>query len=466
VYPRLAMSRVASVKKTLRTSPRARFGAGVLIILALVLLASRLDLDPNLAHVRIAVASGAAEGNYHAMVERLSRMAEKRRGRIVNVATAGSSDNIARLVRAKAGGCDVHFGLVQGGIPVPEGGRLQLLGRLAKAESVFFLGKRADAIRSFADLRGLRIGIGPEGSGSAIVAREILSTHDLRGLDMKLTHHTLTDQVELAAKGELDLIVFVMDEDATFVARVVRERGLQLADFAHIDVVARKFPYLRSGRIGAGQYDAVRMLPPDDRRVLRVDTFVLGNGCASRSRSLGLLSVLGEAFPDFVRHNKETPNTTGLELHGAARSFFEHDGLELVDAYLPRAGDLMPPSNWVHVVMGVSILFNLMGLGNRFRLWRLDAARVRADVELEALFGAGTALSDIARLNPSDRPEIFDRVARLIADLEKLAARCRRQSLSVLVPMGQEMAYRYQEDLVRQTLGELRAYRDRVREPG
>jgi hypothetical protein len=52
-------------------------------------------------------------------------------------------------------------------------------------------------------------------------------------------------------------------------------------------------------------------------------------------------------------------------------------------------------------------------------------------------------------------------VDRVIAALESLATRSRKLSLSVLVPMGGEMAYRYQEGLVHETLAVLRAFRER-----
>jgi hypothetical protein len=50
----------------------------------------------------------------------------------------------------------------------------------------------------------------------------------------------------------------------------------------------------------------------------------------------------------------------------------------------------------------------------------------------------------------------------LIEQLGTLADQCRRQSQSWLVPMGQEMAYRYQEGLMADLLYALRAFRDRL----
>ena len=264
----------------------------------------------------------------------------------------------------------------------------------------------------------------------------------------------------MLADGRLDLALVVIDEDAPWLGNTVRG-GMQIAGLSHIDVVARRLPHFKTGRIGAGEFDAVAVIPAQDKRVLRVETLILGNRCAGRSATIDLMSVLAQRFPDFVRHNKETANTTGLPLAPAARGFFEHEGPELADEYVPWLVDVMPPTNWAYVVMAVSVLFNVMGLGHRFRLWRIDAARVNLEAELATLFGSTTTLGDIARANPEEeaiartqRP----RVVEIVRELEALAARSRRYSLSVLVPMGQEMAYRYQEGVIYETLAVLRDF--------
>ena len=444
----------------------ARVLAVALTLAALALVMARLDLRPSLSHLHVRVLSGPREGNYHAMVDSVAAAAARKRGTIENVPSEGSMDNIARL-SAASGSCEIEAALVQAGLPFPTSGKIELYGRLAKAESMFFLGRRADEIKDFSELAGLRVGVGPEGSGTARVARQIFESRELAGLGVVLTHHANAEQLDLAAAGKLDLAVFVMDEDAAFITSAVRERGLGIAGFLHADVIARRFSFLRHGRIGAGQYDAVRLLPPTDRQVLRVDTLVVGNGCARRSQVMGLMASLSMVFPDLVRHNRETPNATGLEIAPAARSFTDNGGPELLDDYLPRVADVMPPSNWVHLVMAVSVLFNLMGVANRFVLWRIDAARVRYEQEIEGCFGSSTTIGDIARLTPSGellRPRLGAEIDRVIKELEALGARSRKLSLSVLVPMGGEMAYRYQEGLIFEALAALRGFRDHCRE--
>ena len=224
-------------------------------------------------------------------------------------------------------------------------------------------------------------------------------------------------------------------------------------------------PHLRTGRIGAGQYEAVRLVPPIDTRVLRVETLIVGNRCAGRSATIDLLMVLSKRFPELVKHNKDAPGTQGLELSSTSRGFFEHGGPEIADEYVPWLVDVMPPANWAYVVMGISLLFNAMGAGHRFRLWRIDDARVKLEDELTRLFGSKTTLGDIARLVPDARlrsDEVARGIESLVTRFEALAARSRRQSLSMLVPMGQEMAYRYQEEIIYETLAVLRDFQRRA----
>ena len=431
------------------------------VVLFVVGLFSKLNLTRNMHRLDAGFASGARDGQYHAIVDDLMTLAAKYGGHIRNVETAGSGENVQKLAAAARGACDIELALVQDGSDFSASDKLRLVGRLPKAESVFFLGKDADKITELSQLANARIGIGAEGSGTARVVRQIFALPELAALKPQLSTHTNAEQIELAKKGELDLAVFVIDEDAPFIVSAIRDQGLQIAGLTHIDVVARRLPHFRTGRIGAGQYEPVKVLPAQDKRVLRVDTLVVGNGCTARAEMIDVMMLLHRRFPDFVRHNKDTPNATGLELAESAKGFFDHEGPELADEYVPWLTDVMPPTNWAYVVMGVSLLFNAMGAGHRFRLWRIDHARVKLENELSALFGAGATLGDIARTKPEGplaEDSVRSGVESLIRRLETLAARSRSQSLSVLVPMGQEMAYRYQEEIIYETLAVLRDF--------
>jgi hypothetical protein len=207
------------------------------------------------------------------------------------------------------------------------------------------------------------------------------------------------------------------------------------------------------------------MLPPTDKKTLQVDALVIGNGCAGRSTTTGLLTLLARRFPELVRRNQDTANSTGLPLAAASRSFLENGGPDFATELLPWAVDIMPLSNWIYVITAVSVLFNVTGLWSRFRLWRIDAHRVKAEERLGTLFRPGITPAEIAGLAPTPEHRTAGHraaVKDLIATLEALNARCREQSVSWVADMGQEMPYRYQEHLITGLLNALRSFQTGV----
>ena len=173
---------------------------GILLLIGLLVAFS--DHSPNLAHVRVGVLSGDPQKNYYEIVNALAAEARQQKGRIDNIPSAGSVENVSRLVASRTS-CDVHFALVQEGLDWPAGSPLELVGRLPKAESLVFLGPKADRMKALTDLRGMRIGIGPIGSGTEHVARQVLAP--LAELDLILSTQGIDEQLVKLERGELDL---------------------------------------------------------------------------------------------------------------------------------------------------------------------------------------------------------------------------------------------------------------------
>ena len=171
--------------------------------------------------------------------------------------------------------------------------------------------------------------------------------------------------------------------------------------------------------------------------------------------------ALVRVFPNFVAVNREGPNLTGLEYAPAARCYLDNQGPDVVGEYVPWVIDIIPTARWVQLVFAFSLLFGAQAVWHRFRLWRLDACRVQIEGEVTRLFAPGTTVVEIAESLPEPRhrtPAARAQVDTTMSELGELAERCRRQSLSILVPMGQEMNYRYQERLIADLLHALRHF--------
>lgn len=458
--PKERLQRVLGAARQTSSALKTAVLFGALALLGLIV--AFYHRPPDLSHLRVRFLSGSERGNYYAIVNRVVGEAKRRRGRIENIPTAGSVENLTRLVAGRAT-CEVQFALIQDGLTLPADHGLELIGRLGTPESLIVLGRDADKIRSLSDLRGKRIGIGPVGSGTERVARQVLAS--LADLNLQVETMPMAEQVAKIGSGELDLGAMVIDENSQLITEAVRDRKLQIVDFASAEVLARRLPFAQAGRIRAGQYDPVRQLPPEDKRVIQIDTLVVSNGCAGWSATQGLVAALTEVLPDFIHANRERSNRTGLTMSPAARSYFDNDGPDQVGVHAPWLVDIMPTANWLKLIFGFSILFNAMALWHRFRLWRIDARRMDLESEIPQLVAPDITVGEIETFVPDDRHRSLEARAKLDAVINGLALlmeRSRKHSLSVLVPMGQEMSYRYQEALIADLLRALRAFRGRL----
>jgi hypothetical protein len=444
------------------------FRAGVVgLIVALIGAGvSMINLEPDLSHLDVTVLSGSEKGQYRHVVDQMASYAKKRKGTLKNVMTRGSIENIERLTKG-ASDDETRFALVQDGIKLPEDSTLELVARLTSGEAVFFLAKAeaAERIRAFADLKGKTVGIGAKGSGTASLARQIFALPGFETLAVTLENHPVGEQTALVVAGKLDVAVFVIHEDGQLIQDAVLEHGLGIIALAQAEAVAHALGPVRIGRVVAGQYDPIRVLPKTSTLLLKVDTLVLSDGSASHSETVSLLTLLQERFPGFLEHNRTTPNATGLAMSSTSRQFFEDGGPAIMDQYAPWLVDLFPFSNLVHFAMVISVLFNLMGTGNKFCLWRIDVRRIELEGQLREVFGRAVTVAELETFAPIEAhrgAEWTGRLDGLIRDLDELFDTSRRQSVGVLVPMGGEMSYRYQETLVAGWVGTLRGYRERL----
>ena len=284
---------------------RKAWTRGVLIALAaLAALAALLyyTVSGDYAFLRASVLTGSPTGAYHALGDRLAARAHKKNGHLKVVATAGSVENIARLV-GENGRCVPAFAFVQDGVPTPADAGLTTLGRLPQPESLFLLAKRGRAITTFNDLKGASVGIGPEGSGTAYLMQQLLDNSDLGGLGLKPSSHDLEAQAGLVRDGQLDLAAFVMNENAEMVRTLVNKYDLEIVAPGDIEGLVARDKWLRLGRIPAGYYDIAKPIPATDKLVAQVDTLVMTNSCVHRAERVAFLMLLSEEFPNFVRVN-------------------------------------------------------------------------------------------------------------------------------------------------------------------
>lgn len=451
---------MSSYKPSFFDRPLFGFVVGGASLLALLLVAYFIDFVPGLTGLDIRIFSGVKPGGYNAVVEKLAAIAAKKKGVIRNIPTNGSLENLEQLADSPDKNA---FALAQTGLKIPEG--FELVARLSKSETVFFFGRDANKIKRFSDLRGKRIGIGPEGSGAAHFAHTLYEKMHMGSMDVKLSSHQPDAQMKLLKNGGLDLAILVFADNAEIVENAILKEGMEFATFRQAESIAKKLQFLRTAYIREGYYDPIKNIPDADKQVLKLDTMVLCKKGTRRSKIIGLLITIQELEPDLVIFNNTIPNLTGVAYAPASKDYFANQGPEIFDEYAPRLMDFMPLGNLVQILMAVSVFFNLLNIANRFFLWRVDANRVDIETGLRNFFGRPVTAEEIALEDMESRHA--NAASRAILDalidrLTRLGERCRKQSLSLLVPMGKEQAYRYQEEIINRFLSAMKAYREKM----
>lgn len=148
----------------------------VLLIFVLIfvgLIIASIDLYPSLSHMDIHVLSGPKSGQYYALGEKIAEDAKKRQGNLTNFSTTGVEDSL-KLLRQGARAGKTRFAIVPDGLTYSKPDELELVARLPNSSVLLFLGREANHIHYISDLKDMRIGVGPHGSGSSLLARQLL----------------------------------------------------------------------------------------------------------------------------------------------------------------------------------------------------------------------------------------------------------------------------------------------------
>jgi TRAP-type uncharacterized transport system substrate-binding protein len=436
---------------------RRGFLRAVAILVASALVAaliSMFGLARQYGYLKASLLSGPPTGAYYALATHLAERAMGDQGKLTPVATSGSVENVNRLVQGHTG-CDAAFALIQDGTPMQAGVGLELMGRLPEPETLVLLARRDNTIRTFEDLRNKSIGIGPEGSGTAFLMRQLFADPDLADLKIDMPAADLEEQARSVSQGRLDLAAYVIRSDAEFLRTIIRQYNLDIVELKDLPGLVNRYRWLTLGRIPAGRFSLVPPLPAADKLAAQVNTLIIASPCAKRADRIAFLSLLSAEIPDFIKSNPPawTSSAAMVPLAPEARQFFATGEMQFPDRYFPWAVNLMSPVYWVYLLMAATALFNgLRGL-SRFRLWRIDTAREKLEAEVQGL---------CSQFEPgSSQPfpgqgSLADMRANILLRLTELRQRCQHQVSSFVTPMGDEMFYRYQQSLIDRAIAALK----------
>ena len=203
---------------------------------------------------KIVISTGSNTGAYYKIAQQYREELAKEGIELEIISSSGSGENISRLVNKQA---DLAF--IQGGTGNNESG-LYSLGSLYYEPLWIFLGKRNN-IEQIADFSSLRIAIGEEGSGTRILAKQLLELNHIEKTTTQLFAFPAKEAAEALIKSDIDVDIMVASSESDMVQQLLRNDQVKLLDFNRADAYIRLLPYLSKITLPEGVIDLGKNLP-------------------------------------------------------------------------------------------------------------------------------------------------------------------------------------------------------------
>lgn len=404
--------------KTVSTAIREFFkvwGLIVLIVVAGFVVTYQYVGAPPPKSVRIA--TGANTGAYFAFAQRYARSLASDGIDLEIVPTAGSVENFSLLRSGK-----VSIALVQGGSATEEDKKeLQSLGSLF-LEPLWIFAHAQKPVSRFADLKGRRIGVGSEGSGTYLLATQVLAAAGIDASNSTLVSGDSATALAELARGSLDAACFVVSPMSPLIREIFARGEFHLVDFERAAAYGRWFPFLIPVTLPEGVLDLKRNLPPRDATLVAV----AANLAARRDLNPNLIPAILDAVSQIHRsgglleRNRQFPSAEFVDLplnQDAAR--YIANGPSFLYRWLPYGWAVQLDRLKILLLPVVALMIPLFRVAPPLYTWRIRSKIYRWYAAVREIDAA------VHRNENIDR----DRLLRRLKEVE-------REVASVSVPLS------------------------------
>jgi len=213
---------------------------------------------------RVPIATGQEEGAYKAFADRYKAILAREGIELVVQTTAGSVENLQLL---ESGAVDVGF--VQGGVfGERKDAQLSSLGSLY-FEPLWLFHRGRSALSRLNEMAGLRIAVGPLGSGTRALVTTLLADNGVDEGSAVLMPIGGAKAAAALEQGEVDVAFFVTSASNRLIMRLMRAPEIELASLQRADAYARRYRFLSTLELPEGSMDLAGNIPGRPIKLLR-----------------------------------------------------------------------------------------------------------------------------------------------------------------------------------------------------
>lgn len=348
----------------------------------------------------IVMATGSPGGAYASYGKAYAKILARDGITLKLVNTSGSVENL-KLLEDKSSAVQLAF--VQGGLaPLADPERLMTLGSLFFEPLWIFHSDRINP-EFLGDLRGLRIAVGAEGSGTRELSLELLRLNGLDSSNTTLVSYSSQDAAAKLVSGDIDVACFVANPSAKVIMTLLHSPGVQLLGIKRAEAYVMQYKYLHVLNLAEGVIDMVHNLPPQNQYLIAP----AGQLVASTDLHPALVGLLLQAAEEVHYHGGlfeqegqfPTPRFLDLPLSDEARQYYKN-GPSFLQRYLPFWIANFLSRMKIMLLPLLALLFPLFKIVPALYRWRMRARIYRWYAELEDTNGVinqPLSTQDVAR---------------------------------------------------------------------
>lgn len=323
------MGRLRPTRKARRAL--RRFG---LVVLAVVLLAAVITwfLESAIPR-RIVIATGLPDGTYHQLALKYQKSLARDGITLVERPTEGSVENLRLLMDPKSG-VDVAF--MQGGLGASASGVEMLAGLYYEPLWVFY--RDGATLSQIDQLRGKRIAVGPDGSGTRVFAEAVLAANDVTSRNSTLTPQTNLEAIGALQRGELDAVALVGGAQGRAVNAALRDPAIKLMSIDRAAAYPRHFRYVTRLVLPAGAVDLAHDIPPQEVSLLGTTAMLVARDDLPNPLVDLLLDTARDIHSEgsYFESNSQFPTVVRVDLPVSEAAERHHKfGPRVLQRYLP-----------------------------------------------------------------------------------------------------------------------------------
>jgi TRAP transporter TAXI family solute receptor len=320
----------------------------------------------------LTMATGPEGGAYHEFGKRYREILAREGIDLRLMSTAGALENLARL---RDPGSNVDVGFLQSGITSgKESPDLKSLGTVFYEPLWFFISDKYRGQRLQA-LRGKKISIGPEGSGSRALALKLLARNGIEQGYADLLSLTPQEASEKLIRGEIDAAIMLTSWDAPVVQRLLAANGIELASFPRTDAYLALYPYLNKVVLPEGVIDLANNRPSSDVWLIAPKANLVVRGNLHPALQFLLLKAAEEIHsgPGMFQKPGQFPaaESIDLPLSDQARQFYR-SGSPYLQQHLPFWLAVLIDRLLVLLIPLVGVLYPVLRIFPAMYAWQVQ----------------------------------------------------------------------------------------------